>query len=108
MLLTLQLYFEPLTCVQLFIRGSIEQRYSPSEKLSIMEQFLYILIIIFGVFGLSFILINIRHIFTGNEFRGTCATNNPMLKKDIGECSVCGKGPDEQCKLPEPGNTTAK
>ena len=64
-------------------------------------EFLYVLTIVFVVFGLSFILINIRHIITGKEFRGTCATNNPMLKNQIGECSVCGKGPDEACRMPE-------
>ncbi len=64
-------------------------------------EFLVVLGIIFGVFGLSFALINIRHIFTGNEFRGTCATNNPMLKNNIGECSVCGSKPEEACKMPE-------
>ena len=64
-------------------------------------EFLYILVIIFGVFGTSFALINIRHIFTGNEFRGTCATNNPMIKNQIGECTVCGKSPEENCQMPE-------
>ena len=66
-----------------------------------MSTFLPILLITFVVFGLSFVMINIRHIFTGNEFRGTCATNNPMLKSEIGECTVCGKKPDEECKMPE-------
>ncbi|HMQ82063.1 MAG TPA: hypothetical protein PKA00_04110 [Saprospiraceae bacterium] len=64
-------------------------------------EFLYVLAIIFGFFGISFLLINIRHIFTGQEFRGTCANNNPMLKSEIGECSVCGKKADEACKMPE-------
>lgn len=64
-------------------------------------EFLYVLGIVFGTFILSFALINIRHIFTGNEFRGTCATNNPMLKSEIGECTVCGKKPEEECKMPE-------
>ena len=63
--------------------------------------FLYIFTIVFATFGISFILINIRHIITGNEFRGTCATNNPMLKNKIGECTVCGKKPEEECKMPE-------
>ena len=63
--------------------------------------FLYILCIIFVVFGISFLLINIRHVFTGQEFRGTCATNNPMLKNQIGDCTVCGKKPDEECKMPD-------
>jgi hypothetical protein len=64
-------------------------------------EFLYILGIVFGVFLVSFALINLRHIFTGNEFRGTCATNNPMLKKEIGECTVCGRKEGEDCKMPE-------
>lgn len=64
-------------------------------------EFLYVLAIIFIVFGISFLMINIRHLVTGNEFRGTCATNNPMLKNKVGECSVCGKTPEEECKMPE-------
>lgn len=64
-------------------------------------EFLYMFGVIFFIFGLSFILINIRQIFTGNEFRGTCATNNPMLKKEIGDCTVCGKKAGEACAMPE-------
>lgn len=64
-------------------------------------EFLYVLGIVFGTFILSFALINIRHIFTGNEFRGTCAQNNPMLKSQVGECTVCGKKPEEECQMPE-------
>ncbi len=59
--------------------------------------FLYIFLVIFTVFGLSFALINIRQIVTGNEFRGTCATNNPMLKDKFGNCTVCGKTPGNDC-----------
>lgn len=62
---------------------------------------LYTAGIIFAVFAISFVLINIRHIVTGNEFRGTCSTNNPMLQNKIGECSVCGKTGDEVCQMPE-------
>lgn len=25
------------------------------------------------------------------EFRGTCASNNPYLKDELGTCTVCGK-----------------
>ncbi len=57
--------------------------------------------IIFSIFLIAFVMINIRHIVTGNEFRGSCATNNPMLKNNIGECGVCGKKPEEECKMPE-------
>ena len=66
-----------------------------------MSEFLYMLAIIFGAVIISFILINIRHIVIGKEFRGKCSTNNPMLKKQIGECTVCGKTADEECKMPE-------
>lgn len=64
-------------------------------------EFLYILLIIFATFGLSFLMINIRQIVVGENFRGTCAQNNPMLKSKIGECSVCGKKGDEACEMPE-------
>ncbi|MBK9257448.1 MAG: hypothetical protein IPM42_18445 [Saprospiraceae bacterium] len=66
-----------------------------------MKEFLYILLIIFFFFGISFLMINLRHLITGNEFRGTCSSNNPMLKNQIGECTVCGKKPEEDCKMPE-------
>ena len=66
-----------------------------------MKEFLYILVIIFVTFGVSFILINLRQVVTGKEFRGTCASNNPMLKDKLGECSVCGKGPEDDCQMPE-------
>ena len=69
--------------------------------MSNMSEFLYTVLIIFGVFAISFALINLRQIFTGNEFRGTCASNNPMLKDQLGECSLCGKKADEACKMPE-------
>jgi len=57
--------------------------------------------IIFSVFFIAFGLINIRYIVSGKEFRGTCATNNPMIKNNLGECGVCGKKPEEDCKMPE-------
>ena len=63
-------------------------------------EFLYVLMIVFVFFGLSFVMINIRHIVTGKEFRGTCATNNPMLKNQIGECTVCSSKPGEKCQNP--------
>jgi len=66
-----------------------------------MKEFLYVLLIIFVIYGISFILINLRHIVTGNEFRGSCSSNNPMLKNQLGDCTVCGKKPEEDCKMPE-------
>ncbi len=61
-------------------------------------EFWYVLLVIFIVFGVSFALINIRHIVIGEEFRGTCASDNPMLKNEIGECTVCGAKPGEACE----------
>ena len=61
-------------------------------------EFLYTLLVVFGFIGLAFIMINIRQIFTGKEFRGTCGSNSPFLKDKLGECGVCGKKPDEECK----------
>lgn len=58
--------------------------------------------IIFVTFLLSFALINIRHIVTGKEFRGSCSSNNPMIKNDFGDCTVCGRPAGEDCALPEP------
>ena len=52
-------------------------------------------------------LINLRHMVTGQEFRGTCSTNNPMVKDKFGSCTVCGKTGDEACKMPEPGKAGA-
>lgn len=66
-----------------------------------MGTFLSTFIIVAAAFGLSFILINLRGVVKGEEFRGTCATNNPMLKSEIGDCTVCGRKPEEECKMPE-------
>ena len=60
-----------------------------------MELFLPIALVV----GLAFVGLSLRIIFVkGGEFRGTCATNNPMLKNEIGECTVCGSRPGEDCK----------
>lgn len=66
-----------------------------------MTQYLTIFGLVFAIFFASFLLINIRQIFTGKDFRGTCAQNNPLLKSQIGDCTVCGKKADEACKNPE-------
>lgn len=51
------------------------------------------------IVSLAFAMIATRIILVkGGEFRGSCATNNPMLKNAVGECSVCGKKPGEECK----------
>ncbi len=65
-------------------------------------EFLKIFFAIFAFFILAFAMINISYIFKKREFRGTCATNNPMIADKFGgTCSVCGKTADEACKMPE-------
>lgn len=34
------------------------------------------------------------------EFKGGCASNNPMLTNEIGECTVCGQVPEKECEIP--------
>lgn len=33
------------------------------------------------------------------EFKGGCASNNPMLVNEIGNCTVCGRNPDADCEV---------
>ena len=58
--------------------------------------FLYILLIITVTIGLSFIMLNIRHIVTGQQFRGTCASASPFLRDQLGDCS-CGAEEKAKC-----------
>ena len=52
----------------------------------------------FAIIALFFILMSARIILKKDgEFRGTCASNNPMLKNDLGECTLCGKTPSADC-----------
>lgn len=56
-------------------------------------------IAIFIVLALFFILMSTRILLKKNgEFRGSCASNNPMLKNDLGECQMCGKKPSAECE----------
>lgn len=64
-----------------------------------MEMFIPTLILTVAVLAFVFAGIGIRILLKKNgEFVGTCATNNPMLTNQIGECTVCGKKPDEECQ----------
>ncbi len=63
--------------------------------------FLTTFLAIFAFVGLSVIMLNISYIIKKREFRGTCSSNNPMLKDKLGSCSVCGKTADEACKMPD-------
>jgi len=70
-----------------------------------MWELLAIIAIFFVVFGISFALINIRQIVTGQDFRGTCASNNPMVKNNFGECTTCGAKVGDDCAMPTPGES---
>lgn len=49
-----------------------------------------------GVIGLVIAGFAIKMFFKPDgEFRGGCASNNPMLRNEIGECTVCGNDPDK-------------
>ncbi len=51
-----------------------------------------------GLLGLAFALIATRILLVKDgEFRGTCSSNNPYLKNELGECTVCGKKAEEPC-----------
>ena len=63
--------------------------------------FLHTLLPIFALVGIAVLLMNVGYIFKRREFRGSCASNNPMLAEKFGSCSVCGKTADEACKMPE-------
>lgn len=63
-----------------------------------MIQFLTVFALAMTISLVAFLLLNIRYILTGKEFRGSCSQNNPLLKNQIGECTVCGKKGDEVCK----------
>ena len=68
-------------------------------------EILAMIAVMFVAFGVSFLLINIRHIVKGEAFRGGCATNNPMVKDKFGDCQTCGAKVGENCALPEPAKT---
>jgi len=43
--------------------------------------------------------ISIKSFFVkGGKFNGSCAQNNPLLKNEIGECTLCGQVPSENCE----------
>jgi hypothetical protein len=64
-------------------------------------EFLQLLLPIFALIGIAFVLMSVGYIFKKREFRGSCASNNPMLADKFGSCSVCGKTAEEACKMPE-------
>ncbi len=56
-------------------------------------------LILFGFIILFFVLMSTRILLKKDgEFRGSCASNNPMLKNELGECTVCGQKPSSDCE----------
>ena len=48
-----------------------------------------------AVLGAAVALLALRILLVrGGEFRGTCASNNPYLRNEVGECWACGKNDD--------------
>ncbi len=74
----------------------------PRDLSLLLMELLAIIVIMFVAFGVSFLLINVRQIVKGEAFRGTCASNNPMVKDKFGECTTCGAKVGDDCALPEP------
>ncbi len=67
-----------------------------------MEALLPTLFLTIVLMGIMIAGIGVRNLLVKDgEFRGTCAQNNPMLKSEIGECTVCGRMPGEDCKSDE-------
>ena len=61
-----------------------------------------VILIAILLMALAFAGIAIRLLFLKNgEFKGTCSSNNPLLKNELGECTLCGSKPGEQCKSDE-------
>lgn len=48
---------------------------------------------------IAVLMFSVRIIFVKNgEFKGTCASNNPMLQKEGAVCGVCGRKAGEACE----------
>lgn len=66
-----------------------------------MNTFLPTLFFTIAVFTFMVLALGFKMLFDKKaEFKGGCASNNPMLKNEIGECTVCGKVPNQECEIP--------
>jgi hypothetical protein len=64
-----------------------------------------VILIAIVLMALAFAGIAIRLLLIKNgEFKGTCSSNNPLLKNELGECTLCGSKPGEECKSEETRN----
>lgn len=57
------------------------------------------IVVSLAVLGVAMGLIAIRvFLVKDGSFKGGCASNNPMLTEQVGECQVCGRKPGEECQ----------
>ena len=62
--------------------------------------FLFLITLLFII--LAFVGIGIKILTRRNgKFSGTCASQNPFLKKEGESCGFCGALPEEECKNEE-------
>lgn len=66
-----------------------------------MPEFLKTVLIIFGFFGVAAVLLNIKTFFNKGELKSSCASNNPLLRDQFGNCTVCGNQQEADCDLPK-------
>jgi len=63
-----------------------------------MNLFLTTFALAITLIAIAIAAISIKSFFLkGGKFNGSCAQNNPMLKNQIGECTVCGQVPSAYC-----------
>lgn len=65
-----------------------------------MENILPTIVVTVLVLGISVLGMAIKVFSQPNgEFRGGCASNNPMLRDKVGACGVCGKTDFDDTKI---------
>jgi hypothetical protein len=56
------------------------------------------ILVAIGILGAAVVLLALRILVRGGEFRGTCASNNPYLRDKVGDCIACGQPDDAECE----------
>lgn len=58
-----------------------------------MEIILAVVLLALAVAGIAIKIL----VKKNGQFAGTCSSNNPMLRDELGSCPVCGATPEEEC-----------
>lgn len=67
-----------------------------------MSNFLPLFFVTVAIFTFFVAALGIKMFFDKKaEFKGGCASNNPLLTNEIGECGVCGRVPTGNCDATE-------